>query len=361
MDVIDLRSDTVSQPSVPMRLAMCEAPVGDDSFGEDPSVVHLQAYCARLFGKEAALFTCSGTMSNQIALRVLTSPGDEVILDALHHINYFEAAQTACNAGVTLNACVSPDGVLRSSVLETALAGRPRGVNYGVAKLICVENSISCHGGRIYPLEALRDAHDFAYAHHMALYMDGARLLNACVASGHTPAEYARHTTLLSLCFAKGLGAPFGSVLVGAEPLIQRARRYRKWLGGGVHQAGMMAAGALYALHHHVDRLAEDHDNARAFAAVITPRRLLVPTPVETNIVMVDVSAVGVTAAHFASAAQHRGVLLLPWTDSVVRAVTHLDVSRAAVDLAARRLVELAADLFVVHGGSAAMPAGRRQ
>lgn len=358
MDAIDLRSDTVSQPSLPMRLAIGEAPVGDDSFGEDPSVVQLQAYCARLFGKEAALLTCSGTMSNQIALRVLTSPGDEVILDALHHICYFEGAQTACHAGVTLNACVTTDGVLRSSLLETAFASKPRGANYGVARLICVENSISCHGGRIYPLDALRDVHDFARAHDMTLYMDGARLLNACVASGHTPAEYARHTTLLSLCFAKGLGAPFGSVLVGADHLIQRARRYRKWLGGGLHQAGMMAAGALYALHHHVDRLAEDHDNARAFAALLAPQRMLVPAAVETNIIMVDVSAVGVTAAQFASAAQRRGVLLLPWTDSVVRAVTHLNVNRAAVDLAARRLVELAADLFVAHGSSVATRTG---
>jgi threonine aldolase len=334
---IDLRSDTVTVPDAEMRRVMASAPMGDDSYGEDPSVRRLEAFCAEYFDKEAALLTCSGTMSNQLALRSLTQPGDEVVLDALHHIYYFESAQSADLARVTLCACTTPDGVLTADHVADALRSKPRAASYSKPVLVCIENTISCHGGRVFPLEALEELHAFAKARSMAIYLDGARLLNACVASNTPPVAYARHVTLLSVCLAKGLGAPFGAILVGPAAVIERARRYRKWYGGALHQAGAMAAAGLHALSRNYARLAVDHRHAALLAELLArhPGLRVTPAPVETNILMIDVSATGVDAPAMAEAARREGLLLIPWTATVVRAVTHAGITERDIRHAA--------------------------
>jgi threonine aldolase len=334
---IDLRSDTVTVPDPEMRAVMASAAMGDDCYGEDPSVNYLEAFCAEYFDKEAALLTCSGTMSNQLALRSLTQPGDEVLLDALHHIYYAESAQAADLARVTLHPCETPDGILTPAHLAHALSSKPRSASDSKPVLVCIENSISCHGGRVFPLAALEELHAFTKANSMSIYLDGARLLNACVASKLPAVAYARRVTMLSVCLAKGLGAPFGAVLAGPAAVIERARRFRTWYGGALHQAGPMAAAGLYALRKNDMRLAEDHRNARLLAEIIAGHPLMKVSPqrVETNIVLIDVSATGLGARDFADAAKAKGVLVMPWTGAVVRAVTHAgitarDIRRAA-------------------------------
>jgi threonine aldolase len=338
---IDLRSDTVTQPDHAMRAVIAAALVGDDSYREDTSVNELEQYCAELFRKEAALFTSTGTMSNQLAIRSLTKPGDEVILDALHHIYYFESAQTADMARVTLNVCNTPNGVLTTQHLSHALSRKPRSAAYSAPTLVCVENTISCHAGRVFPLEELRDLYSMCLDNSMSLYMDGARILNACIATGTHPSAYARHVTALSLCFAKGLGAPFGAALIGNAAFIATARKYRKWYGGALHQAGMFAAGALYAIRGNYSRLAADHSAARRFAQALASVPHLHLDNVETNIVMFDVEDLNVTATAFVDEAKLRGVLLIPWTLTLVRAVTHLGVSERDVDEAASIVAQL--------------------
>jgi threonine aldolase len=334
---IDLRSDTVTLPDAEMRRVMASAPMGDDSYGEDPSVSRLESFCAEYFDKEAALLTCSGTMSNQLALRSLTQPGDEVVLDASHHIYYFESAQTADLARVTLSPCATPDGILTAAHLAHALSSKPRSANYSKPVLVCIENTISCHGGRVFPLNVLEELHAFATTRSMATYLDGARLPNACVASKTPAVAYARHVTVLSVCLAKGLGAPFGAILAGPSAVIEKARRYRKWYGGALHQAGAMAAAGLHALETNYARLAEDHHHAGLLATLLRahPRLKLTPARVETNIVMIDVSATCIDAHAFADAARLAGMLIIPWTPTVVRAVTHAGITERNIRQAA--------------------------
>ena len=282
----------------------------------------------------------TGTMSNQIALRCLTQPGDEAIIDSCYHVHFYESAQSACLAGVALNSCTTADGILSVEDVEKAWLRKPRGPDYAVPRILCIENTVNAAGGRVFPLANIRELRRFADQHQMAIHMDGARLWNACVASGITPSEYCRDVDTVSVCMAKGLGAPGGSVLAGSTEVIQTARRYRKWYGGSLHQAGILAAAALYALHNHISRLADDHANARTLATGLA--RLVEPTlavpAVETNIVMLDVATFGMSAAEFAERAKAENLLLVPWLPTVVRMVTHLDVDRADVEEALRRL-----------------------
>ncbi|MGO8994226.1 MAG: threonine aldolase family protein [Polyangiaceae bacterium] len=327
--IIDLRSDTVTKPTSEMRRVIAGAEVGDDSYGDDPSVNALESYCAELFGKEAAVFTTTGTMSNQLALRALTNPGDEVILDTAHHINYFESAQSASMAGVALNPIDCPDGMMTPRLMEIAIGRKPRIGYYSRPRLVCIENTVAYHGGKIFPLGPMRALHEAARGAEMAVYLDGARLLNACVAARVDPREVARWADLLSLDFAKGLGAPLGSILVGAKEVVDRVRKFRKWYGAGFHQAGIMAAAALYAVQTNVERLADDHRNARDFAAHLAniPGVTMVTPVPETNIVLFDVGRLRLNASGVVAEAQKRGVLLVAWTSTIVRAVTHLGVS----------------------------------
>jgi threonine aldolase len=352
---IDLRSDTVTKPSDDMRMVIARAPVGDDSYGDDVSVNALESHCAALFKKEAAVFTATGTMSNQLAVRALTDPGDEVILDVQHHVNYFESAQAASMGGVALSSMDCHGGIVTPLLLEAAIARKPRTAYYSKPRLVCIENTVACHGGRVFPLEDLQALFEAATKRDIAVYMDGARLMNACVAANVPPSEFARWTTLLSLDFAKGLGAPFGSILVGSKAVVDRARKFRKWYGGGFHQAGMMAAGALHSVMRNVERLADDHRNARTFAAQVgaVPDVTMVTKVPETNIVLFDVGRLGLTAETVVAEAAKEGVLLVPWTTTLVRAVTHIDVSasecRIAGGIVSAILLDASARKFDSH------------
>lgn len=335
MPYIDLRSDTVTKPSVEMRAVMALADVGDDVYGEDPTVNRLEKHVAELLHKEAALFVPSGVMSNQLALKCHTQPGDEVIVEEESHIFNFETAAAAFLSNVQLHTVKGEHGILHANQLPAAVRSS---VYYNpVTRLICLENTHNKAGGTIYPLETIKEIYAFAREQKLALHLDGARLWNASVASGIAPHDYAAYFDSVSVCFSKGLGAPVGSALVGTEEFIQRARKYRKIFGGGMRQAGILAAGALYALDHNVQRLAEDHQKAKLFAETMSSIKgfAVDPKTVQTNIVIVDIAQRGESTLDILTKLKENGVLLSEMGNTALRAVTHLDVSVNAIQQAA--------------------------
>jgi threonine aldolase len=337
MTPIDLRSDTVTRPTDAMRAAMARAEVGDDVFGEDPTVNRLQETVAALLGKEAGLFVPSGTMANQVALGALTRPGDEIVCDAQAHCISFEGGALAALWGVQARTIAAPRGLLDPAEVEAAI--RPPAEHYPRTRVIEIENTHNRGGGAVYPLEQVQALGALARARGLDLYLDGARLWNACAASGVAPADFAAPATLVSTCLSKGLGAPVGSVVCGPRALVAEARRLRKRLGGGMRQAGILAAAGLHALEHHRARLAEDHENARALGAAVAAlpgARLL--HPVDTNLVFAAFE--GQRAVDLCRRFAAEGVLCLPEGSrpDLVRFVTHLHVAPADVDEAARRM-----------------------
>jgi threonine aldolase len=329
MDRIDLRSDTVTLPGEAMRRAMAAAEVGDDQYGEDPSVNRLQEEVAALLATDAALFLPSGTMTNQVALRTLTRPGDDVLVPVQSHIVLHETGAGAANAGVQFSE-IGTGGVFDADAVRAAI--KPRGhIVYPPTTLLVVENTHNRGGGIVFPADALRGALALAREHGLATYLDGARILNAAVAAGRQAAELAAGFDLVGMSLSKGLGAPVGSMLAGSRELIDRAHRYRRMAGGALRQAGILAAAGSYALAHHVGRLAEDHANARLLADELLRGddvEIDLAT-VQTNIVVFSlVDRRGVPdAATFVERCQERGVLLNAFGPRTVRAVTHLDVS----------------------------------
>jgi threonine aldolase len=328
-DRIDLRSDTVTLPGPEMRRAMAEAEVGDDQYGEDPSVNRLQDEVAALLGTDAALFLPTGTMANQVALRTLTRPGDDVLVPTESHLVLHETGGGAANAGVQFSA-IGSSGVYDADDVRAAI--KPRGhIVYPPTTLLVAENTHNRAGGIVFGPDALRSALAVAREHDLATYLDGARLLNAAVASGRPAAELAAGFDLVGMSLSKGLGAPAGSMLAGPRELIDRAHRYRRMAGGAMRQAGILAAAASYALAHHVDRLDEDHANARLLAEELLRGddiEIDLAT-VQTNIVVFElVERTGVPdAVTFVDLCRERGVLLNQFGPRVVRAVTHLDVT----------------------------------
>jgi threonine aldolase len=336
--IIDLRSDTVTRPTPGMRAAMHAAEVGDDVFREDPTVNRLQERLAALLGKEAALFVPSGTMSNQVCVKAHTQPGDEVLCEASCHIYNSEAGAPAVLSGVTCRTFEGEFGILDVRQLEGKV--RPDDEHQVRTRLVCLENTHNRGGGRIYPIETIRAISAWAHRHGLAMHLDGARLWNASVATGIVPREWASHFDSVSVCFSKGLGAPVGSALAGPRDFVARARRARKMLGGGMRQAGVLAAAALYALEHHVERLAEDHRNAQVLAEAIgdTPGLRLVPPVVQTNLVWFTVEPERGNARALGAALAERGVLVQVSGPQLLRACTHLDVSAAQVERAAETI-----------------------
>ncbi|MGB3791094.1 MAG: GntG family PLP-dependent aldolase [Phormidesmis sp.] len=330
--MIDLRSDTVTQPTADMRQAMLAAPVGDDVLGDDPSVNELEAYVAMLLGKEAAVYMPSGTMTNQVALRSHTQPGDEVILESEAHIYYYEGGGPAALSGVSCRLLPGEGGVFSAAAVEKVL--RPADPHFPRTRLVCVENTHNRSGGRIFPLEAIREIAAVCERNSLQLHMDGARFWNACIATGISPKDYAAPFDTLSVCFSKGLGAPVGSALVGSAEKMSTARRFRKMFGGGMRQAGMIAAGALYALQHQFERLAEDHQNAQRLACQLQGMKgiLIDPVAVETNIVNFEVAEFG--AGEVVRALAKEGVAVLATGPHKIRAVTSLMVSAEQIDQA---------------------------
>jgi threonine aldolase len=333
--VIDLRSDTVTSPPAAMRAAMAAAEVGDDVFGEDPTVNRLQERAAALLGKEAALFVPSGSMANQIAIKVHCQPGDEVIVGEGAHNNLYESGAAGAIAGVQLS--VAGRGGLFTAADVDAIYKPGSNHNYAPTRLICIENTHNRGGGLVWRSREVAQIVELARARGVPLHLDGARLCNAAVAQGAAVATLAAPFDTVSMCFSKGLGAPVGSVIAGTKAHIDRAHRFRKMLGGGMRQAGILAAAALWALDHNIDRLAEDHANARMLAERLAeqPGLSINLERVETNIVLVDLAASLPAADVAAAALRTAGVRCLPFGPRRLRLVTHLDVNRAACERAA--------------------------
>ncbi|MEW6186057.1 MAG: low-specificity L-threonine aldolase [Thermodesulfobacteriota bacterium] len=329
---IDLRSDTVTRPTPEMRKRMAEAEVGDDVFGEDPTVNALQKKAARLLGKEQALFVPSGTMANQLSIKAHTQPGDEVILEATSHPFNFEGGAGAVLSAVQFNCLAGTRGILEPSQIIEAI--RPNDHHYPVSKLVCLENTHNRGGGSIYPLKTLRAIYETAKTRGLMVHLDGARLWNASAATGIHPKEYARCADSVSVCLSKGLGAPVGSLVAGSSQFIERVHRFRKMLGGGMRQVGILAAAGLYALDHHRKRLPEDHEKARRLAMGLAECRgvSILPEYTETNIVLFELNKGKLTAPEAAEVLKGKGLLVLPTGPQQIRLVTHLDVSAEDID-----------------------------
>ncbi len=320
---VDLRSDTITRPTPAMRRAIAGAAVGDDVFGDDPTVLALEQRCAQLTGKEAALFVTSGTMGNQLAVNALTTPGDEVLLEAESHIFLYEQGGIAANSGCLAHIVRGARGVLAPE----ALAGALRAEDDHAARLtlVCAENTHNRAGGAIVPLERLRALHELARSRGVRMHLDGARLWNASVASGVPVPAWSACADTVMLSFSKGLGAPVGSILAGPADVVRRARRVRKRWGGGMRQAGILAAACLHALDHHVERLADDHARARTLADGLRECPGVTVAAPETNIVIAELAPPLEVEAVLESL-QARGVRMVAFGPRRIRAIAHLDV-----------------------------------
>ena len=331
---VDLRSDTVTRPTAEMRKAMFEAAVGDDVYGEDPATNALQEKAARLLGKEAALFVASGTMGNQLSIKAHTQPGDEVIIAAGGHAMNFEGGASAVLSGIQYAAIPADRGIFDAGQVEAAI--RPDNVHFPVTRLVVIENTHNRGGGTVFPLSKIQEIRQLADQRGLRLHMDGARLWNACVASGISPAEYAAPFESVSVCLSKALGCPVGSIVAGSRDFIKRVHRFRKMVGGGMRQIGFLAAAGIYALDHHIQRLEEDHQKAQKLARGLTmiPNLKIKPEEVETNILFFDVSPSERTAQEITVACRQQGVLMNATAPFRIRCVTHLDVSFEEIDQA---------------------------
>ncbi|MCC6124538.1 MAG: low-specificity L-threonine aldolase [Pirellulales bacterium] len=330
----DFRSDTVTRPTPAMRAAMAAAEVGDDVLGDDPTVLRLQQVIAERMGKEAALFVPSGTMSNLIAVRTHCRPGDELICEDGCHIYNYEQSGYAQICGIAARAVKGEFGVLRREQLADLI--RPGNAHYVRTRLLTLENTHNRGGGKIQPYAVVEEICRWARESGLKTHLDGARLYNAAVATGIQPPEWTRHFDSVSVCFSKGLGAPAGSALCGAKDLIAEAVRHRKVLGGAMRQSGVLAAAALYALEHNIERLAEDHANARRLADGIRniEHLRLVSAEIDTNMIFFRVDPAWGTAAEFVEKIKSQGVWMLSTAPATIRAVTHLDVTKEDVDRA---------------------------
>src|SRR5215475_3496725 len=336
---VDLYSDTVTRPTAAMRRFMCDAPVGDEQKGEDPTVNQLQTMVAELLGKEAAVFLPSGTMCNEIALRVHCRPGDEMLAHRTAHPIHFETGGPAALAGVNVRSLDGPRGQFDAEAVEAGI--RPDSRYAPRSRLVWVEQTSNLGGGSIWPLERVRAVTDVARRHQLATHLDGARLLNAVVATGVAAREWAAPFDSAWIDFTKGLGAPVGAALAGSRQFIAEAWRLKQQMGGAMRQAGIIAAGGIFALRHHVKRLAEDHANARRLALGLAelPGVRIDPATVETNIVLFE------TTANAAEAVEHmlaHGVRMGALGPHTIRAVTHLDVDAAGIE----RALKVAREVF---------------
>ena len=334
--MIDLRSDTVTMPTEGMRNAMAHADVGDDVYGEDPSVNRLQDMAAAMLGKRAALFVPSGTMANQLAIRTQSQPGQEVIVESTCHIVRYEQGAAGALAGVQLHWVAGDRGLVTAQQVEAAI--RPKDAHSIQTALICLENTHNAGGGTIYPLSTIEKIRTIAVKHQIRMHLDGARLFNAVAATTLPPAAYAQHFETVSLCLSKGLGAPVGSLLISSDlQLIERARRFRRMYGGAMRQAGILAAAGIYALEHHVGRLKDDHEHAKRLARLLQhiPSVRIAPQHVDTNIVMFEIEDPRRTPEDIVMMLKEHGVLINAIGGTRYRAVTHLNISSKQIDEAA--------------------------
>lgn len=331
--MIDLRSDTVTKPTDNMRKAMVRAEVGDDVYGEDPTVNRLQDMAAAMLGKRFALFVPSGTMANQLAIRSHTQPGQEIIVESKSHIVRYEQGAAGALAGVQLHWVLGERGVMTAEQVEAAV--RPNDPHSITTALICIENTHNAGGGTIYPLSTIEKIRAIAVRHGIPMHLDGARLFNAVAATTLPPTVYAQHFETVSLCLSKGLGAPVGSLLISNDQrLMDRARRFRRMYGGAMRQAGILAAAGIYALDRHVARLKTDHDHAKKLARLLQqiPAIQIAPQYVETNIVMFDILDEQRSPTELVAALKEQGVLINAIGGQSYRAVTHLHITDKQID-----------------------------
>ncbi|MFD1739243.1 low-specificity L-threonine aldolase [Bacillus salitolerans] len=340
MSFIDLRSDTVTRPTDEMKKASYDAELGDDVYGEDPTVNKLEEKAAEILGKEAALFVTSGTQGNQIAVLTHCQPGNEILLEEEAHLFYYEGAAISAFAGVQPRTLRGNRGAMDPKMVESAIRGDD--IHLPETGLICLENTHNRAGGAIVPLENMIDIFEVASKHSIPLHLDGARLFNAAVALNQPVTEFTKFTTTVQVCLSKGLGAPVGSILAGSKEFIHRARKWRKRLGGGLRQVGVIAAPGYIALTKMVDRLGEDHQNAKRLEIGLRniPVFSIVNT-VDTNIVLVDVQTLGITSAQFIEDIKKHGILAVPFGPTMVRFTTHYDVTTQQVDNAISTLASL--------------------
>jgi threonine aldolase len=327
--MIDFRSDTLTKPTKAMLTAMYDAPLGDDVFGEDPSINALENYAASLFGMEAAIFCASGTMTNQIGIKCHTQPGDEVICDSLSHVYLYEGGGIASNAGASVRLLPGNRGRITAEQVQKAINNDD--IHKPISTLVSLENTANRGGGSCYDFNDIQAIRKICSTNGLQLHLDGARLFNALIAKNETPKQYGAIFDSISICLSKGLGAPVGSLLLGKSAYIKKARRVRKAFGGGMRQAGMLAAAGLYALENHVERLAEDHNHAQLIATVLVEKDFVGEIlPVETNILLFEVKGKH-TAHSLVATLQEKGIATIAMTPTQVRMVLHLDITESMV------------------------------
>ncbi len=322
---IDLRSDTVTEPTSAMKKAMFEAPLGDDVFGEDPTINLLEKKAAEMFAMESALFVPSGTMSNQIAIKVHTQPGEDIICDNLSHIYQYEGGGIGLNAGCSTSLITTPSGQFSAHNVEQLIY--PDDIHKPISRLVSVENTCNKGGGSTWDIKPLKEIKTVCDQHDLKFHLDGARLFNALIANDQSPKQYGELFDTISICLSKGLGAPVGSILLGSIADIHRAKRYRKVFGGGMRQAGILAAAGIYALDHHIERLHEDHKNAKEIENTLLDLPWIKSvTPVETNIVIFEPQK-EFNDSQITQALKEKGILISSMGPRKLRIVTHLDIS----------------------------------
>ena len=329
---IDLRSDTFTLPSLEMRQAMAYAPVGDDVFGEDPTVNELEKYCAELFGTEAALYCTSGTQSNQIAINVHTQPGDEVICADLAHIYIYEGGGIALNSGCSVRLISGDLGRFTAQDVLNNINNK-NDIHLPLTRLVCIEDTVNKGGGAIWDFEEIKKIRKVCDENNLIPHCDGARLFNALIETGISPAEYASQFDSISICLSKGLGAPVGSILIGSKDFIAKSKRRRKSMGGGMRQAGIIAAGALFALKNNVTRMIIDHKNAREISAILIQHPMIQSIyPTSTNIVIAQTKKQD-GALEMVEWLKQRGIMCFPFGPDKIRFVFHLDINDEKMDL----------------------------
>lgn len=335
---IDLRSDTFTKPTLGMMQAIMNAEVGDDVFQEDVTVNALEAKAAAMFGMEAALYCPTGTMSNQIAIKCHTQPGDEVVCDATAHVYQYEGGGISFNSGAQAKTLDGANGKITAAQVDAAV--NPDDVHKPRTTLVCIENTSNRGGGGCYAIDDIMAIRNVCDDHQLKLHLDGARLFNALVATGETALQYGKAFHSISICLNKGLGCPIGSILIGEKDFIRQARRIRKVFGGGMRQAGYMAAAGMYALDNHINRLANDHQHAKTIAAALQQKEFVGNMlPVETNIILFEVQKK--TARQLCEELKQHDILAIPMTPTQVRMVLHLDISAQMVERVAETISEL--------------------
>jgi threonine aldolase len=341
MNMIDFRSDTVTKPTEEMREAMFNAEVGDDVYGEDPTVNRLERLAAKILGKEDALFVTSGTQGNQVAILTHCRPGDEVILEAESHIFLYEAGAASALAGVQTRPIRGTKGAMDPSDVKKAIRGED--IHYPYSGLICLENTHNKAGGKVIPIETMKAIYEIAKEKDIPVHLDGARLFNAAVAAGVPVTEFTQYVDTVQVCLSKGLSAPVGSILAGSKSFIKEARKWRKRLGGGLRQAGVLAAPGIIALEKMVDRLAEDHANARQLAEGLStiPGLQVDVNGVETNIILCNIQETGLSNEEFLARLKEAGILAVPFDEGIIRFVTHREVTSDMVEMALQRIRQL--------------------